>query len=374
MENNTNNTENKVVLGFAALYPELQENIPSSCEKKIRGKDFISYGDDNKYPDFLYSLYLNCATLQSIINGICDYILGNGIIFKGEEDKVVNGKGETISEVAGKLMSDYLIYGHFYVQVLRNKLGQVSEIYWIDASHIRTNEDNSVFFYSEDWSKSYGRVQYLTYPKFIPTATSVPTSVIMVKSDISRGTYGTPIWSGAIKSALIETKIEDFHLNEISNNFLGSCIVNFNNGRPSDEQKDEIERNMEEKFSGSENAGRFMLSFNESEQHRTTVERLGTDDFDSRYKDLASRTRDQLFVAFRAIPLLFGLTSESNTGFSTEEFEQSFKLFNRTVVRPIQKKLIRCVDKLFGDGSLVIDPFELTNGTESNVENEGGNE
>lgn len=366
-ENTKNTLENKAIsLGFAALYPSIQENIPSSEERHIRGKEFISYGDDNKYPEFLYSLYLNCATLQSIINGVSDYVLGNNITVGGSDSRKLNGKGETATDIIGKCVSDYLIFGHFYIQVIRNKKGEVAEVYWIDAQKVRSNEDNTVFYYSEDWAKSYGRVQYTTYPKFNPLHTSIPTSIVMVKTSHSRGVYGTPLWSGAIKSALIETKIEDFHLNEISNNFLGSCIVNFNNGRPSDEQKAEIERDMEEKFGGSENAGRFMLSFNESEQNRTTVERLGTDDFDSRYKDLAERTRQQLFVSFRAIPLLFGLTSESNTGFSVEEFNQSFKLFNRTMVRPIQTKIVDIFSTLFED--VVIDPFELENNTENNVE------
>lgn len=364
-ENIQNTTDNKVSLGFSALYPEIQEYIPSSCEKHIRGKDFISYGDDNRYPEFLYSLYLNCATLQSIINGVSDYIVGNRVLLDGVDGVSVNKVGETAEEVMGKCAADYLIFGHFYLQVIRNKVGGIAEIYWIDAQKMRTNENCDVFYYSEDWSKSYGRVQYTVYPKFIPTATSVPTSVIMVKTPQSRGIYGTPIWSGAIKSALIETKIEDFHLNEISNNFLGSCIINFNNGKPSDEQKEEIERDFSEKFGGSENAGRFVLSFNNSQENRTTVERLGTDDFDSRYNDLAKRTREQLFIAFRATPLLFGLTSEANTGFSTEEFGQSFKLFNRTVVRPIQNKLISAFSGLLG--KISIDPFSLEEAQERNI-------
>ena len=39
----------------------------------------------------------------------------------------------------------------------------------------------------------------------------------------------------------IENKINEFHLNSISNGFSGSYIVNFNNGVPNDQIKDEIE-------------------------------------------------------------------------------------------------------------------------------------
>jgi hypothetical protein len=62
------------------------------------------------------------------------------------------------------------------------------------------------------------------------------------------------------------------------------------------------------------------------------------------------------------------LTSEANTGFSTEEFEQSFKLYNRTQIKPVQRLICDAYDKIYGQkGVLTIKPFSLDGNTEDNV-------
>ena len=140
--------------------------------------------------------------------------------------------------------------------------------------------------------------------------------------------------------------------------------MNFNNGQPSEEQVDEIEKNVEEKFTGAENAGRFLLSFNNGKDNATTVERLSTDDFDKRYDALAKKVQQQIFTAFGANPNLFGIPTENN-GFSNEQYEESFRLYNRTRVRPIQRRLIDSIDKALGQmGSITVNPFTLDESNE----------
>lgn len=358
---NISNTEDRIPVKFSAINPFIAENLPKPEEKEISGKGYVTYGDDNHYSEFLLSLFENCSTLQSIINGTVNYIGGDKVYLFGIEDKAVNRKGDTIADLIAKISTDYLTFGNAYIQVIRSRNGDVAELNWIDANKVRTDKDNQSFYYSDDWAHSYGRVKTIVYPKFIPENREVISSVVMVKSPQSRGAYGSPMWSSAVKDVLIDTKIADFHLNEISNNFLGSVIVNLNNGIPSDDAKEEIEKMFNEKFAGSGNAGRVLLAFNESTKNTTTVTKLGTDDFDSRYNDLAKRVREQIFVAFRAIPALFGLMTES-TGFNEQEFSESFKLYNRTCVQPIQKMLARTFERIYGQKDILsIDPFKIEN-------------
>lgn len=347
----------KVNVAFAATNQYVQKAIPDNKSVEIKGKDFFAWGTDNKYPEFLYMLFNESATLQSIINGICDYITGNEIMGFKPNPK------EELEDVIGKLVSDYLIYGCAYINIIKSMSGGIAEIYWMDARKTRSNEDNSVFFYSDDWSKSYGRVKTVVLPKYIEGG-SDSSSVLMIKTPTSRETYPIPIWNGAIKAATIECEIGKFHLNEIVNNFSGSAVINFNNGVPEDEQKDEIEKAINEKFTGSENAGRFLLSFNDNKDNQTTIARLSTDNFADRYNSLEKSVRQAMFTAFRANPNLFGIPTE-NLGFSSEEYESAFKLFNRTVIRPIQKMLVRTFDKLGLE--VVIEPFSMDDNKEENV-------
>lgn len=368
MANKKQNDEKKINIQLAALNPFIQSNMVENVEKEISGKDFIAWGDNNQYPNYLFSLYEDCATLQSIINGTSDFICGNDAICNIVNfQRQINKKGETINDLLQRLSVDYLIFGGFAIQVIKDYNNNVAELYWVDFSKIRSNKKNEVIFYSEDWDKSFGRVKYITYPKFNPNDNN-PTSIFYFKGNKTRSVYPTPLYNASIIACELEKKINKFHLNEISNNFLSSKIINFNSGVPDDELKSEIERNINEKFSGAENAGRILISFNDNKENETTVTDIATDSFADRYNALHKRTREEIFTAFRATPNLFGLMTET-TGFNAQEFAESFKLYNRTMVKPIQKIIVDSLDKILGvNGSISILPFSIDNNNEETVE------
>ena len=353
-------SDNKINLFLAAIDPYIQSNSVENTEKKISGKDFISWGDNNGYPQFLWQLYSDCTTLQTIINGTSDYVVGDDVVCNiSGFDKTINKQGDTIKDIVQRISVDYILFGAFAVQVIRNLNGGIAEVYWVDINKLRSDEKNEVFFYSEDWAKSFGRVKYLVYPKFNPNDLNA-SSIFYFKGNKTRSVYGTPMWSAAVRNAMIENCITEFHLNEINNNFMSSRLISFNNGQPSDEMKLEIERNLSDKFSGTGNVGRTMISFADSRDNAPEVINLATDNFADRYNSLATRNREQIFTAFRATPTLFGIVTESN-GFSTSEYSDTFKLFNKTVVAPIQKAIVDCFDKIFGvENSITIQPFTIT--------------
>ena len=66
-------------VSFAAIDPYLETNIVSPREQRMSGKDFIEWGTNNMYPDYLLGLYNNVATLKSVIDGCVDYIAGDDI-------------------------------------------------------------------------------------------------------------------------------------------------------------------------------------------------------------------------------------------------------------------------------------------------------
>ena len=337
--------------------------IPTFSEKET-GKPYLNYGNDNKFPNYLWELYLRSAVLQSIINGTADYTGGNGIIYS--ENPLVqrlkdnaNGDGETLEDVMKKITIDYLIFGGFALQVIYNKLGEINELYWLDFRNVRRDKEGEKVYYSEDWVRHSN--DYLTYDIFNPDKKK-GTSVFYFKGHISRGVYPIPRYNGALSAIETSTEISKFHLNSILNNFSGNFIINFNNGQPSVDVQEEIERKIKDKFSGADNAGKFLLAFNDSKENGVTVERIQDDNFDKKYDALRESTFKEIFIAFRAIPQLFGYSLEG-TGFNSQEFTQAFQLYNKTTVEPIQKDLKRTFDKIFGvDNSIEIIPFNLEGG------------
>ena len=101
------------------------------------------------------------------------------------------------------------------------------------------------------------------------------------------------------------------------------------------------------------------MSFNQSKENATTIERLSSDDFDKKFEALQKSTTKDIFIAWRATPALFGLNPENN-GFSKQEFLEAFELYNKTMVSPIQDDLTRCFDKIYQtEKSITFVPFKL---------------
>lgn len=375
-----NDETRRVGFSFAAIDTYVETNIVLPTEKVISGRDMVQWGTKNVYPDYLLDLYNNVPTLRSIINGNIDYVAGDeiSIVPLQEEytNQQMNRRGDTIREQVKDIAKDFEIYGGFALQVIRNLAGEVAEIYYIDMRFLRTNKEGNVFYYSEKWNKG-GRTDVIIYPAFMPNLdwesltdeekNRHASSILFVKN-VHTQVYPAPLYAASVKACEIERQIDDFHLSDINNHFVSSAIINFNNGDPGDEMKKEVEATLNEKFSGAVNGGRIMCSWNKNRESATDIREFKVEDFGERYKSLSQHSRTQIFTAFRAIPLLFGLTSEANTGFSTDEFEQSFKLYNRTQIKPVQDMICGAYERIYGKmGVLSIKPFSLSDETEKIV-------
>ena len=372
------NSEKRHV-SFAAIDQYVETNIVLPTER-VTNRDFVEWGKGNNYPGYLLDLYNNVTTLRSIINGNIDFITGDDVSILPLGDRfaegIMNTRGDMITDIVRDLAKDYNLYGGFALQIIRDHNGDVAEIYYIDMRFIRSNKENDVFYYNEHWEKG-GRKDVIIYPKFLRNLDWASltdeerdrhaSSILFVKN-VHTQVYPAPMYAASVLSCEIEKAISQYHWNSLNNNFCPDIIINFNNGDPGDEIKEEIVSDLEEKFSGYQNGKRFMVSFNKDRMSAVTIDAIKTDDFSERYKALEESCRRQIFSAFRAQPLLFGLNSDVSTGFSTDEFEQTFKLYNRTQIRPVQRLIADAFDRIYGSkGVLTIKPFSLGSNTEQEV-------
>lgn len=348
--------QNKVKMNFAAIDKVLETNIVSPTETVLTGRPFVIWGDSNIYPDYLYDLYMNVSTLHSVVEGTVDFICGDGSsIDSSIFSESVNLDDESIEDLIRKIATDMVIYNGFAINVLRNKAGNVCGLYHIPIQRLRSNADKTEFFYSEDWSRSYGRVKTIRYNAFDKNVND-PSSIYYYSAN-PLGVYPIPTWCGAVMACEIERKINMFHLNSLENGFAASYMICMNNGIPDDNIKKQIEEYVEEKLSGSYNAGRILISFAADKDHATEMVKLDSDDYGQKYQTLIERTSQEIFTSFRATPNLFGLPTKT-TGFNSQEYMEAFKLYNRTVVRPKQKTIVDAINYIT-DSTVQILPFSL---------------
>lgn len=316
--------------------------VPVLKETKMTGKKWVGYGEKNDFPSYLFDLYLRSTVLQSIIEGVIDYTVGAGITSSLNNE--VNTDGDTIEDLIKQILVDYMVTGGFAINVLRDAENRVSELYWVDMRNVRLSEDGNTAYYSDNIT-GWG-VKPDELPVFDPDKKQ-KSSIFYYKGHISRSLYPIPRWSGAITAVETSTEISNYHLNAILNNFSPSALISFNNGVPDKATQENIERKINKKFTGSNNVNRFILSFAENGENATTIQRLDSDKADEKFSTLKESIFEEIFIAFRATPELFGMKKDGN-GFNKTEYLESFSLFNKTMIQPLQKDLIRCFDKIYG--------------------------
>lgn len=294
---------------------------PSALVGKLGATEYLSFGNDNKYLTHLRDLYLNVPVLRSLVEGSA---LLSASLFTAMNTLDFD-----------KLFRYLYLYGACPMLVRRSFDGKSYHLTPIDTRFVRTNEDSTKYAYSEQESFR----KKIEYPAYSPNVEG--SSILMVNLNDLAYPYSMPMWSSALKEAQILSKVSEYHNAALDNGFVGSYLINFNNGVPSTEDKEEIERMVNNKFSGSQNAGRVMVSFNESKESEATLQSLSTEDTSARYGDLVRACKEALYTSFRASSQLFGAPDGSETALTQSEYTYKLSLFVKFMLEPITKRVYK---------------------------------
>ena len=145
-------------------------------------------------------------------------------------------------------------------------------------------------------------------------------------------------------------------------------FVQFRNGIPNPEERRDIYREIEDTFSGEENAGLFFLAFSEpgKELQVTPIENAN-DDY---YLTLEQRITSRILTAHRITsPLLLGIKDGAGFSSNSDEIITSYSHFMNTVVRPKQSKIIDTYGYILSlagyNVKLEVEPVPMIIGTEA---------
>lgn len=307
--------------------------VPDVVDKKT-SKKYINWGEDNKLPNYLWDNYLSCSNLQAIVNTVVDFVIGEGI------DTVFSQKD--FAENIQKWVTDYILFGGFAVEGLRNRNGDIAQLNYINVMNVRVDEELTTAFLSNNWGSWSGK-DIIELPLY-KYDEQQPHFIYYFRGNITRNINPIPMYIASLKSIEILNNVKNFHLNNLTNGFTASTIINLNDGTIKTRELSEIKKQLEEKFTGSSNAGKFILMNGGDKEHEATVVRLDADNFGDLYKALTESSENDLYVAFRINPMLVGVNVQ--TGFSKEEFENAFALYNSTMITPIKNIFIKQFEKL----------------------------
>jgi len=302
--------------------------------KEVKGIDYIKFGDDDKFPDHTLMLYNKSAKHNAIINGKVNYILGGGLICDTPEDPSSRMFLQEMSRIDDQSIKDIELHGGFYWEIIPNKkCGFIA--YHIDFSRIRSNEDNSIFYYKKDWAdRAEQRKPYPVFKKGL----DVPSIFMFKEYRPGLKTYPLPGYVASFNYIEADIEVSKHTLTNAQTGFSASKFINFYNGEPTEENKRDITRRFELLSTGSEGK-KVLIGFNNDPAKRPTIDDLGASDLTKEdFSHVDNLITNNIFSGAQIThPLLFGIQQEGKLGGATE-LRTAYDIFKNTYVNGKQKQ------------------------------------
>ena len=370
-------------------------NMSSYTRPEIKeqyNRDWVEYGDDNNYFNYLINRYNGSPTNNAAINGIAEMIYGKGLdaVDSKENEKDYKEMKELFTkDCMKKICYDYKMMGQAALQIIyskdRKKIVQVEHIPVETLRAEKANNKGQIqgYYYAKDWSEITSKLS----PKRIPAfgTSNSGLEILYIKPYRAGFYYYSPVdYQGGLQYAELEEEIANYHINNIQNGLAPSMLINFNNGVPTEEQRSLIEQNIQEKFSGSSNAGRFILAFNDSKELSASIEPVILSDAHEQYKFLSDESMRKVMVSHRIVsPMLVGIKDNTGLGNNAEELQTASLLMDNTVIRPMQVTILDELEKVLMYNGIELDIYfktlqpleftDLTNAiTDAEIEKETG--
>jgi hypothetical protein len=338
--------------------------------KEQKGKEWVAYGEDNLYFDYLIDRYNGSATNNAIINGISELIYGKGLDATDSNRKpneYAQMKSLFTKDCLRKVTADFKMMGQCAFQVIYSKdHSKVTEVYHMPIESLRAekcNEEGDIeaYYYAKSWAAVSSKKEV---PTRIPAFgfSNEAIEILYVRPYRAGFYYYSPVdYQGGLPYAELEEEIANYHLNNIKNGLAPSMLINMNNGVPTEEERYIIENRIIEKFSGTSNAGKFILAFNDNKEMAADITPVQLSDASDQYQFMADESMRKLMVAHRVTsPMLLGIKDQSGLGNNAEELKTASTLFDNTVIAPMQENILDALDKILAYNDISLNLYFKT--------------
>jgi hypothetical protein len=336
-------------------------------------KDWVMYLTGDDYRDYFSSLidsYMGSPTNSRCINGISDMIYGRGLeALDSREKPEMYAKMKLLFKAScmRKVVGDYKLLGQGAVQVIynQNKTAITKVVHFpMETLRAEKAKDGKIkaYYYHPKWTE----LKPSDKPKRIPTygngGRGDLIELYVFKPYKSGFYYYAPVdYNGCLQYAKLEEEVANYHINNIQNGLQPSLLVNFNNGVPNEETQELIERKIYEKFSGSSNAGKFVLTFNDSAEDRATIEPIHLPDAHAQYQFFADEAREKIMLGHGIVsPILLGIKDNTGFGNNAEELRTASILMDNYVIRPFQQGIIEGLEEILSFNNIFLSLYFVT--------------
>ena len=335
-------------------------------EVKPSGKTYVLNGKNNEGYDYVINRYKHSPTNAAILDSYYSYTYGQGLTanyLAAQAIQMAKVNKLFTKDTVRKLVKDYTLFHECSFEVILGKTGnEIAEINHLPKNKVVPNEvdENGVinsYWYSYDWSdlRKYPPTQI---PVFVQGTTEKKTVFVIKEYSINDFYFARPSYYSGLNYAELEEQISVYCVNHIKNGLSAGHIINVNEGVTDDEVKTQFERNIIKKWTGANNANKFILSFNSNKDNATTIETITIADAHQQYQFLTEEARKQLLTAHKVVSgAILGI--QTATGFSSnaDEIETAFTETMLNVITPMQNALTDGFEYVLGQNKITLELY-----------------
>jgi len=312
---------------------------PEFKEKKGVDGGYIKYGENNDYPEYIVDLYNKSSKHSAIIKSKVHYITGNG--WSGEPDAQAfidkANRVESLNDLTRKVSLDVEIFGGAYLEVIWDLAGNIAELWHCDYVKIRTNKDNTQYWYKEDWKDN--KVKPSVVAAFNPKQPTGKQILYIKEYRPNIGIYGLPSYFAALNYIESDIEVSKHILGNAQTGFSASKLITLPNGEPNDEEKRNVDNRLRKTYSGADGK-KYMIAFVNDISRKPVVDDLGTSDLTKEdFGRVDELIQTNIFSGHQVTtPSIMGIAEAGKLG-SRTEMRDGYEIFKNTYVNAKQMHL-----------------------------------
>jgi hypothetical protein len=331
--------------------------LPREIRQSTSDENYIKYGDNNLYANFLLSLFSSVPLHKSICLSKVNYILGDGVVTKadGKPAKFDINAVDSFEQVVRKIVQDFIIFNTFVLEVqydvLHNKPLSLNHI---PANHLRSNKSKTKFWISDEWELRRNVLSFDRWKKGVNEDKKSKIFVFQGYVPSANNVYADVSYNSAITNMLTEILIQDFAKSSLEDGFSPSTVLSFFKGTPTDEQAREFERKLTTDFAGA-NGKKFLINYNDAGSEKgLQVDTISASDYAANLAEIKKQNTEAILTAHQATsPLLFGVADGGNSiGGNGNEIEKAYQIFKSVYVKDKRNEIESALNNLLSDFGL----------------------
>jgi hypothetical protein len=333
--------------------------------EEIRGKDWILNGHNNSYFDYVEDRFIGSPTNSTILNAYANLIFGRGLMARNANRQPMQ-YAQMLTAIPKKdlrkVVKQYSKQFNAAFQIITNvngtKQAKFIDVTKLAFNKVEDNEEITGFWYSTDWSNTNK-----TIPEFFPaygTTNGKETEILYINDNQdSASYYSLPKYQSALQYCEMEEEISNFYISHIKNGFSYGYIVNMNNGVPPDEeQREEIERKIRQRMTGSSNAGTIFISFNDGKEAAVEIVPLEVSDSHKQWESINLQCEQKIMRAHGVVsPRLFGINDSAGLGNNADELDTALSLTMDMRINPEQDIIIDALTPFLQEQGITLDLY-----------------